>query len=297
MRFAIAICFTLGFAMVAPSPADAEEPTMPFEMSKQALDVGIVVSDLEQAKKFYGGALGLRSLGGLNVELPGGGDMARFQAGASTVKLRIYPTAPPKVESGVMAVNGMRLLTLFIKDPEALAKQFTDNGFTAPRFGAEQPAGYRLAFVRDPDGNQIELVHYPNPPAANTYDRMQIGLTVSDSEKMREFYGKTLGLKEREPIKMNDGTMEYMFDAGASTVKFWSPSGERKTRSGPIGDAQGIRYFTFSVRNVDAVHEALKARGVVIARAPMDLGTIARILLVQDPDGNIIEFAGPRPRQ
>ncbi|MEP7273755.1 MAG: VOC family protein [Acidobacteriota bacterium] len=88
--------------------------------------------------------------------------------------------------------------------------------------------------------------------------------------------------------------MEYFFEAGVSTIKFWSPKTDRPTRTGSIGAALGIRYFTFIVRDVDATYEALKSRGVTITVPPRDLGTIARIMLISDPDGNTIEFAAPR---
>ena len=272
---------------------------MPFEMAKPGLDVGVVVTDMEKAKKFYGGALGLKPLPALPIELPGGGSMVRYQSGASVVKLRTFPTVPPAVEKGTMAANGIRLLTIYIRNIEALAKQFSEAGFAVPQFNAPGATPYRLAFVNDPDGNRIELVAFGPEAKDDVFDRFQIGLTVSNAEKAREFYGKTLGLKERPAVLLPSNfaadTMEYFFEAGVSTIKFWAPKTERPTRTGSIGAALGIRYFTFIVKDVDATHEALKARGVKITVPPVDLGSIARIMLVSDPDGNTIEFAAPRP--
>lgn len=274
----------------------AQPNTMPFEMIKPGLDVGVVISDLDAAQKFYGEGLGLKQLPPLPIELPGGGTMVRFQSGATVIKLRTFPTAPPKTEKGVMAANGIRLLTLFVKDPEELTKRLTTLGFTPPRFGERQPAGYRLGFVQDPDGNQIELLAFAPDSAVGTFDRFQIGLTVKDAEKAREFYGKTLGLTERPAVKMPaqfaPDTMEYFFDAGVTTIKFWAPKSERPMRTGQIGDALGIRYITFIVKDVDATYKALQARGVKVIVPPRDLGTFARIMLIADPEGNTIEFAG-----
>lgn len=274
-----------------------ETPTMPFEMSKPGLDVGVVVSDLDKARKFYGDALGLKMLPPLPVALPGGGEMVRYQSGATVIKLRTYPKAPPKVEDGVFQVNGIRLMTLMVKDPEILAKRIGDMGYTAPQFAAPAPAGYRVGFTNDPDGNRIELLAWGADAPADIYDRFQIGLTVTDIEKMREFYGKVLGLKVRAPQPLasaGPNGMEYFYIAGETTVKFWAPQAERPTRTGAIGDALGIRYFTFLVTDVDAVYKALTARGVKVTTPPMDLGTVARIMLVSDPDGNTIEFATRR---
>ncbi len=271
-------------------------PTMPFEMAKPGLDVGVVVSDMQKAKKFYGDALGLRPLPALPIELPGGGTMVRYQAGYTVIKLRTFPTAPPAVEKGTMSANGIRLLTIYIRNAEALASHFTELGFTAPKFSPAGTEARGLAFVNDPDGNRIELLDYGE--RQSEFDRVQIGLTVSNAEKAREFYGKVLGLKERPgvllPANFAADTMEYFFEAGATTIKFWAPKTERPTRTGPIGAALGIRYFTFMVKDVDATYEALKARGVKVTVPPVDLGTIARIMLISDPDGNTIEFAAPR---
>lgn len=277
------------------SVAHAQPNAMPFEQAKPGLDVGVVVSDMDAAKKFYGEALGLKPLPPLPIALPGGGAMVRYQAGGTVIKLRTFAKAPPKVEKDVMAANGMRLLTLFVKDADALGKRLAEMGYTAPKFGAQAPAGYRVAFTQDPDGNVIELLAYGAEAKPETFERFQIGLTVKDAEQAREFYGKVLGLKERPAVKLPaqyaPDTMEYFFEAGVTTIKFWAPKHERPTRTGSIGDALGIRYFTFIVKDVDATYKALQARGVKVTVPPRDLGTLARIMLIADPEGNTIEFA------
>ena len=287
---------------MTPLPAD-DAPAMPFEMSKPGLDVGVVVSDMDKAKKFYGDALGLKLLQPLGVSLPGGGEMVRYQCGATVVKLRTFEKTPPKVEHGVMLANGIRLMTIMVKDPDAITKRLADQGYQVPKFSPPSPAGYRVAFTEDPDGNRIELLAWQPDAPADIYDRFQIGLTVANAEKTREFYGKVLGLKERPPqplpASIAPDTNEYFFIAGETTVKFWSPKTDRPTRSGAIGDAQGVRYFTFVVKDVDATYTALKSRGANVVMPPTDLGTVARIMFISDPDGNAIEFAARRsaPKQ
>jgi catechol 2,3-dioxygenase-like lactoylglutathione lyase family enzyme len=273
--------------------------TMPFEMAKQGLDVGVVVGDLEKSRKFYGDALGFKTLPELPFELPGGGQMIRFQAGATVIKLRTYPITPPATPTGVYAANGIRLLTLFVQDPEGVAQRLTALGFTPPQYGAEQPGGFRFGFVQDPEGNQLEVVTFANPPPG-IYDRFQIGLTVSNVDKAREFYGKTLGLAERPPVQLPPtiaaDTMQYSFVAGLSTIKFSSPKTTRPTQTGPINAATGIRYITFIVKDVDSTYQEIKSRGVPVLVEPRNLGTAARIMLITDPDGNVIEFAAALPQ-
>lgn len=85
--------------------------------------------------------------------------------------------------------------------------------------------------------------------------------------------------------------------AGKTQIKFWPGSGENLPRhTGNITDAIGLRYFTFLVSDVDATARLLKSRGARIVREPTDFGTIARIMMISDPDGNWIEFAARKPQ-
>lgn len=266
---------------------------LPFEMAKPGLDVGVVVSDMARSKRFYGDALGLKPVAFPSIPLAGGGEMVRYASGSTDIKLRTFDVTPKKVETGTMAANGIRLMTMFVQDPDALVKRIVNSGLPAPAFISPPNVAYKYGFVSDPDGNQIELLTFGAQARPETFTRFQIGLTVTDAEKAREFYGKVLGLKEgkAQPLAGSPGALEYFFAAGDTTIKFWSPKSERPTRTGGIGDALGIRYFTFLVKDVDAAYEALKARGVKVTTPPRDLGTVARIMLVSDTDGNTIEFA------
>ncbi len=290
--------FALVVSLLSGASLAQQTSTTPFELAKPGLDVGIVVNDLELSRKFYGEAFGFKTLPDLPFELPGGGKMVRLQAGATVIKLRTYPVTPPETPKGAYAANGIRLLTLFVPDPEGVAQRLAKLGFASPQYGAEQPGGFRFGFVQDPEGNQLELVTFANPPP-NIYERFQIGLTVSNVEKSREFYGKLLGLSERPPAQLPPtiaaDTLQYSFVAGLSTIKFSSPKTTRLTHTGPINAARGIRYITFIVKDVDRTRDALKARGVPITVEPMNLGTAARIMLIADPDGNVIEFAAALP--
>ena len=56
-------------------------------------------------------------------------------------------------------------------------------------------------------------------------------------------------------------------------------------------DGKGWRYITFQVFEVDREHAYVLAHGGREARAPVTLGTTARISMVRDPDGNWIELS------
>ena len=56
-------------------------------------------------------------------------------------------------------------------------------------------------------------------------------------------------------------------------------------------DGKGWRYITFQVFEGDREHAHVLAHGGREARAPVTLGTTARISMVRDPDGNWIELS------
>ena len=244
---------------------------------KPSLDVGIIVSDIDKAKAFYGDVLGLKATASL--AMPDGSTMYRYQTGTSTVKLRAVPKAA-KYSGAVREAVGFRLLTLYLDDFDGILKRWASGGGEPPKVMDAGGNGIKFAFITDPDGNQIELVSLPP------------GSTAS-SVVIREFYGKVLGIKEEQPeaLALLNGAKKYTFTVGKTTIKFWIGAGENLPKhTGNITDSMGFRYFTFLVKDVDATREILKSRGAKIAVEPVDFGKIARIMMVADPDGNWVEF-------
>ena len=265
--------------------------TTPMELVKPTLDVGIIVSDLDKAKAFYGDALGFKPAA--PIALPDGSVITRYTNGTSSIKLRAFPNAG-KYPAAVRKAIGFRLINFVVDDFDGVLARVAAQGTAPPKPMEVGHDGMKYTFATDPDGNQIELVSLPPGKTAAEYDRIQVGLTVADPEKSRAFYGKILGFHEEKPLspKALNGDLEYIFTAGKSNIKFWKGDGvDLPKHTGNITDAIGFRYFTFIVKDVDAVYAAAKASGAAVAMPPTDLGKIARIMMLSDPDGNWIEFA------
>ena len=266
--------------LLASSATLALFAQVPMEMLKPTLDVGIIVSNIDKAKDFYGSILGLKLAG--TLPMPDGNTMFRYQAGTATLKVRTAPKAA-KYPTAVREAIGFRLLTLYVDDLPGIIKRWTAAGNAAPEMMGN------FTFISDADGNQVELVTAP----ADT-DKIAIGLTVSDVERSRQFYREILALSEEKPEKVAllNGDSKYTFAAGKTQIKFWKGSGEGLPKhTGNITDALGFRYFTFMVKDVDAAASKLAERGAKIVIKPVDFGKIARIMMIEDPDGNWIEFA------
>src|SRR5262249_13268146 len=125
-------------------------------LSKDSLDLGLVVSDLAASVHFYGEVLrlphfdDLTQLSGMSIH--------RFSAGSSLVKLvrlNSVPVArnPP---GGGFAAIGLRYFTLFVPDVDRVVYRCLDAGIEVPQLPKETRPGHWNAKVADPDGNWIE---------------------------------------------------------------------------------------------------------------------------------------------
>lgn len=151
---------------------------------------------------------------------------------------------------------------------------------------ADQPTGYRRLFVAregldtavsltDPDGNRVTLV----PQGHNGVTHIGIGMTVSSIDTFSRFYREVLQIEQLDDNVFRWGTTLFFLTQDADLV--------------PAADMRGVgyRYITVQVHKVDEEHQAFLARGGVEGRAPMTLGTTARISFIKDPDGNWIEVS------
>ena len=124
-------------------------------------------------------------------------------------------------------------------------------------------------------------------------DGVDLGIVIRDWEASKRFYCDTLGFVHvmDMPFPLNPGTM-HRVQAGATTLKL-TQLGTTPDAQNPPGGATaavGIRYFTFWVRNVAAVAEACRAAGYKIALPLTEVRPGVNILMVEDPDGNWVEF-------
>lgn len=252
------------------------------------LDIGLVTADASKSRSFYGEVLGFRE----EESRPFGGDAVqyRFRAGDQLIKLLDLPQRPESHPSGIYERIGYRVIAVFVDDLPALRERIhaTGRGTTEPKIILGALA---ISFAKDPDGNMLELIGLPEPQGDALGNRLQVGLTVGDAERSRDFYGRVLGLAEQPQMDMGKGLTRYAFSAGSTTLKFWCPGGELMRASGPIERAVGIRFVTFSVTDLDSVRDDLESRGASTVVAPTRLVSGSRIMFVEDPDGNWIEFA------
>lgn len=124
-------------------------------------------------------------------------------------------------------------------------------------------------------------------------DSIDLGIVVSDGPKALAFYRDTLGFDHvaTTPMPGGNGVMERLM-CGTSLIKVVVPEKAPAAKSPPGGiqGAYGLRYWTISITNLDDILAKCGGAGykVVVprrtARPGLDIG------IVEDPDGNWVEF-------
>jgi len=238
----------------------------------------------ERMYEFYGGVLGFKQLTTLNVG-NGGGGVARFQAGAQELKLTRRVGNRSYEGGGVRGATGLRLVTFTFADEAALTARFAQHGLAAPEFKDYRGEGRRSALVQDPDGQDVELVIVPGATAEQLAS-IEVGLTVADLARSREFYRKFVGLEELPPVDDERfGTRKYSFRHGATTISLRSFGKALPADTG----SGGIQYVVSNVEFVDALAQA---RHVAIQQPLNGLrGYDLRTIWLGDPDDITNYFA------
>lgn len=127
------------------------------QVSKDSIDLGIVVTDEKAALAFYRDGLGLEMEG--ELPLPGG-RMYRLKCGTTIIKLlklNKTPEAKP-APGGPMGGLGLRYFTISVPDIRGLVAQIEAKGIKPTMPVTEFRPGVTIAMVADPDGNTVEFL-------------------------------------------------------------------------------------------------------------------------------------------
>jgi catechol 2,3-dioxygenase-like lactoylglutathione lyase family enzyme len=127
------------------------------QVSKDSIDLGIVVTDEKAALSFYRDALGLESEGELPVP---GGRMYRLKCGTTIIKLlklERTPSAKP-APGGPGGGLGFRYFTISVPDIRGLVSKLESKGIRPSVPVTEFRPGVTIAMVTDPDGNTVEFL-------------------------------------------------------------------------------------------------------------------------------------------
>lgn len=140
---------------------------------------------------------------------------------------------------------------------------------------------------------------------------IDIGIVVSDVKKSAEFYTKALGftevpgfdvsaeigggsgLTDNQPFKVRVFVLGDEPTATKIKLMEFPKAPGKKVDNKFIHSSLGFSYLTLFVSDMTASVERAGKAGAVIVKKPYHLGGNNYLTLVNDPDGNIIEFVGP----
>lgn len=119
----------------------------PMQITK-FLHAAVLVSDLERAERFYGGILRLEKVNRI-LKYPG----AWYQVGDFQIHLIVDKAAGTGTVQNTEKLGRNRHIALSVTDLEVAKARLLEGGFPVQM----SASGRAALFVRDPDGNVIEL--------------------------------------------------------------------------------------------------------------------------------------------
>ncbi len=128
-------------------------------------------------------------------------------------------------------------------------------------------------------------------PLSLTKDSIDLGIITTNADAMLAFYQGVLGLELHSKAERPGSTMVRLA-CGTSLIKIvqFDKEPPAKAPGGGLQGATGNRYWTISVDNVDEMAAACEAAGYKVPMPPFEIEPGLRITMVEDPDGNWVEF-------
>jgi catechol 2,3-dioxygenase-like lactoylglutathione lyase family enzyme len=122
-------------------------------------------------------------------------------------------------------------------------------------------------------------------------DSIDLGIVTNNQEAMVAFYRDVLGFKDAGTMPMPGGVMHRLM-CGTSSIKIVQMKRPLETTAAPggIGGATGYRYWTIAVSNLEEVVSQCEAAGAKVAVPLTEFRPGVMIAIVEDPDGNWVEF-------
>ena len=139
--------------------------------------------------------------------------------------------------------------------------------------------------LADPDGNRVRFV----PSGTDGVEQVGVRILVPDRARSVAHYRDVLGFEALSGSSVRCGETVLLFEQRADA---------------PTGFEQAMRgwlYLTVQVRNCDDEVARVARAGARVVAAPRNLGDVARMAMVADPDGNLLEISqraslvGPLP--
>lgn len=235
----------------------------------------LMTADPDAAKRFYDPLVGWT----IGAAPPGGMDYRMIAAADGQVGgvMRITP----EMEAG--GAKPGWLMYVGVDDVDATAEKAKELGATIMVPPTDIPDVGRFAFLADPQGAPFYVMRGNSPESSTAFSPGALGrcswneLWTSDAAGAIAFYGALFGWENRETMDMGPMGGYHFLDLGPVRLGALAQSQQagQQTRWNP--------YFT--VRNVDAAVDRVKASGGAVTMGPHDVPGDSRIIMGTDPEG------------
>ena len=133
---------------------------MGISLSKDSIDLGIVIRDSEASLAFYRDLLGFEHVA--DTPMPGAmaGTMHRLMCGTSMIKLVSLDDAPATTAppGGIGGASGYRYFTMHVSNLAEISDACRAAGAKVIMDQVAIRADLAISMVEDPDGNWVEFV-------------------------------------------------------------------------------------------------------------------------------------------
>jgi len=123
-------------------------------------------------------------------------------------------------------------------------------------------------------------------------ESIDLGIVTTQPERMLTFYSEILGFAKIVEITLPHGGHMYQLACGTSLIKIVVNGKHPVVNAIPgcIPNATGYRYFTITVTNLHELVALCREAGSIIVFSAREIRPGVVIAMVEDPDGNWVEF-------
>lgn len=120
---------------------------------------------------------------------------------------------------------------------------------------------------------------------------IDVGIVANDRAEALAFWSELLGFPVTAELSF-PGLTVIRLSVGDATLRLCIPDAPVKAlaATGPLEAQTGLRYLTLTVRDLDALVEAVRAAGYPVPLEPKELRPGQRVAQIQDGRGVTIEL-------
>ena len=121
--------------------------------------------------------------------------------------------------------------------------------------------------------------------------KVEIAVVARDLDASIRFYADTLGLPYVGDMELPNGMMKrYLYGETIIKIIGFDTPPELSGPGGMMAGVTGFRYVTFAVDDVAGMQKRFEDAGYTVAVPPFEFRPGLLIAIVEDPDGNWVEF-------